>query len=114
MISAEYKKCLKLADAINTVSERHRRIEEERKRREEWEAKQAADREAAAKVEAVAPDPAPAPVPTAAPIPQPAPAPTPAQTADNTVYTCRFAVHATKEQLKKLKNFLVQEGISYE
>lgn len=30
------------------------------------------------------------------------------------VYRCTFTVSATKPQLKKLKDFMIQEGIRYE
>ena len=102
-IMAEYKQCLNLGQAMGIVQDRHKRIAQERERKVEWQVQKAAEAEAAAKVEAAA-------APVSAPIPAPAAAP-----ADpGKVYQCRFTVHATKDQLRKLKDFLKSEGIRYE
>ena len=91
-IMAEYRTCLSLSQAIATVSDRNRRIEEEKARRAEWEAARQREQEVVQRVEAVAP-----PV-----------------IVDEKVYKMAFTVRGTKEQLKKLKYFMEKEGIKYE
>ena len=101
---AEYRQCLDLGRALGTVQERHQRIEEERRSAEECKAALEAQQAAVEKVEAVTPPTVLEP-PVAAPVPQ----------QDNEkVYKCSFTVRATKAQLKKLKEFMIQEGIRYE
>ena len=102
-IMTEYKRCLNLGQAIGIVQDRHRRINQEREKKEAWKAQKAAEAEAAARVEAAA-----------APVHAPIPAPVAAPADPDKVYQCRFTVHATKAQLKKLKDFLNMEGIRYE
>lgn len=100
-IMDEFKRSLDTATAIATVKERHRRIEAEKAARAEREAAKAQESEAVRKVEAFAP-----PVeqdPVAAPDMEP-----------EKEYRCTFTVRATKPQLKRLKEFLNQEGIKYE
>lgn len=98
-IMVEFKRTLDATQAISIVQERHRRIEAEKEARASREAMQAHEQAAAKKVEAVAP-------PTVQP-------PTEAQAAEELVFKCTFTVHATKPQLKKLKEFLEKEGIKY-
>lgn len=110
-IMTEYKKCLNMAAAVKTVHERWEALERERKEAEErkaaliehFKAVKAAAKAAAPEV--LAP---PVQVPTDEGGRQVA-APT-----DNKVYKCSFTVRATKDQLRALKNFMKQEGISYE
>lgn len=102
-ILAEFKHCLDAATAIRIVQERHERIEDERRAAEARRAAMEAQKAAVEKVDAVAP-------PTAVSTPVAAPA---AQE-DTKVYKCSFTVRATKEQLKKLKEFMCKEGIKYE
>lgn len=96
-ILMEYKRTLDAMGAIGTVSDRHRRIEAEKAERERREAQRAAEAEATRKVEAVAP-----PVVVEPP------------KEEERVFKCSFTVWATKERLKKLKDFLIMEGIKYE
>ena len=103
-IMAEYRQCLDMGRAIGIVQDRHQRIEEERQAAEARRAAQEAQAAAVQKVEAVAP-------PTVLEPPVAAPAP---QQEDEKVYKCSFAVRATKAQLKRLKEFMNQEGIRYE
>lgn len=98
-IMVEYQKTLNVADAICTVMDRHRRIQAQRDSAAEREAIKAAEAEAVQKVEAVAP---PVEVPRVA-TPEP-----------EKQFICTFTVTATKPQLKRLKEFLNQEGIRYE
>lgn len=97
-IMAEFKQCLNAPKAIATVMDRHRRVEEEAKRSAERAAALRAENEAVQKVEEAAPLAPPVQV----------------QERDEKVYVCRFTVRATKDKLRKLKDFMIQEGIIYE
>lgn len=99
-IMVEFKKTLDAAQAITTVKDRHRRTEEEKAFQESRQEIRQRESEAAAKVEAVAP-----------PVVR---SPAEAQIEDKKIYKCTFTVRATKPQLRKLKDFLNQEGIWYE
>lgn len=101
-IMAEFRQCLSIGQAIGIVQERHQRIEVERRAAEERKAVMDAQRAAVERVEAVAP-----PTVVAPPIEVSAPV-------SGEVLRCTFTVRATREQLKKLKEFLNQEGIRYE
>lgn len=94
-IMVEYKRTLNASEAICTVMERHKRIEEERGAAVERNAVVNREEESVKRVEALAP-----PVVIKA---EPEP-----------VLKCTFTVLATKEKLRKLKNFLEMEEISYE
>lgn len=96
-LMVEFKKTLTLTLALETVEERHRRIEAEQAAKEARKAAQVREAEAVAKVEAAAP-------PT---VQEPPKAP-------EKVFRCTFTVTATKPQLLKLKEFLMKEGIRYE
>ena len=98
-IMVEYQKTLNVADAIGTVLERHRRIQTQREAAKAREFAKSAEAEAVQKVEAVSP-----PVET-----QKEPDPE-----IEAQFRCTFTVTATKPQLKRLKEFLNQEGIRYE
>lgn len=97
-IMAEFKQCLNAPKAIATVMDRHRRVEEEAKRSAERAAALRAEEEAVQKVEEAAPIAPPVQV----------------LERDEKVYVCRFTVRATKDKLRKLKDFMIQEGIIYE
>lgn len=97
-IMVEYQKSLNVADAIGTVLDRHRRIQAQREADQARSIVKAAEAEAVRKVDAVAP-----PVEV-----QKEPVP------ETNVFKCTFTVTATKPQLKRLKEFLNQEGIRYE
>lgn len=96
-IMVEFKRTLNAPEAIGSVQERHRRIEAERAAQEARKAAQEREDAASAKVDAVAP---------------PDPVAPPAE--PEKVYQCVFTVHTTIEKLKKLKEFMNQEGIQYE
>lgn len=100
-IMVEFRRCLDAAQAIGIVQDRHQRVEAERKAAEERKAALEAQRQAVQRVEAVAP-------PT---VLQP---PVQRMEPEEKVFKCAFTVRATKPQLKKLKEFLIQEGIRYE
>lgn len=95
-IMVEFKRSLDAPAAISTVQERHRRIEAEKEDQMLREEQRAREAEAVAKVEAVSPPAVESPVEA------------------EKVYRCTFTVSATKPQLQKLKEFLIQEGIRYE
>lgn len=101
-IMAEFRQCLSIGRALGIVQERHQRIEVERRAAEERKAVMDAQRAAVERVEAAAP-----PTVVAPPVEVPAPV-------SVEILRCSFTVHATREQLKKLKEFLNQEGIRYE
>lgn len=90
----EYQRCLNFADAYNAAQERRRLIEEQKAAQKARRAEQERETEMVRRVEALAP-----PVVSEAPEP---------------VVKCTFTVHATKPQLRKLKEFLNIEGIKYE
>lgn len=96
----EYKRTLDVSAAIQTVKERHRRMEEERAAREARAAAQQKEQESAARVEAVAP-----PVMTTEPK---------ESSEAERFYICAFKVRTTKAKLKKLKEFMESEDIQYE
>lgn len=95
-ILVEYKRTLNAVDAIGVVHERHRRIESERAAQEARAVQRERESEAIARVEAVAP-----PVILEEKEPE-------------RFYKCAFTVRATMDKLKKLKKFLIEEGIEYE
>lgn len=111
----EYKKSLNVALALSTVRARHEQIElqkqQEDERRAALEQQQAAEekvQQAIAEVQdATEPPVEEVPVPDEEPL-----AETPAAAQD--VYEVKFAVRGTIEQLKKLKQFIMQEGMSYD
>lgn len=94
---AEYRQRLDISDTIRTIEDRHRRVEAERARLAQYTAAQEAQREAVQKVDTVAP-----PV-----IVEP-----PKETEQE--YRCTFIVYATKDKLRGLKQYMIQEGIRYE
>ena len=95
-IMVEFKRTLDAPAAITTVQERHRRIEAEKEAQALREAQRAREAEAVAMVEAAAPQIVEPPIEA------------------EKVYRCTFTVSATKPQLKKLKDFMIQEGIRFE
>lgn len=102
-IMAEYRRSLDLPGSMLAVSSRRKAVEEERQRREARAQAVEAEHQAAEKVAAFA-----SPV-------QVWKAPhTPEAAAEEPVLRCTFTVQATKPQLKKLKEFMNQEGIRYE
>lgn len=103
-IMAEYRQCLDMGRAIGIVQDRHQRIEQERQEAEARKAAQEAEQSAVDKVDAVTLPESLSP-PVAVPTPQ---------QEDEKVYKCSFTVRATKPQLKRLKEFMNQEGIRYE
>lgn len=100
-IMAEYKRTLNASDAICTVQERRRRVEEQEK---ELEARKAAREQEAAmvrRVEALAP-----PVVMAKPF---------EKGPDEIIPKLTFTViNATRAQLRRVREFLNMEGIQYE
>jgi hypothetical protein len=92
----EFKRTLDAAAAVSIVQERPPALEAEKEAQAAREAARAG-RQAVDKGDAVA-----SPVPVAPAAEQ------------ETVLRCAFTVYATKTQLRKLKEFLNQEGIRYE
>jgi len=92
-LMVEYKRCLDLSKAMGIVQDRRRAMEAERKRRLEMAPIRAREVEAVARVEAAA---------------------LPVEVQTEEIVKCAFTVYATKPQLKKLKDFLIKEGIKYE
>lgn len=98
----EYKQSLNVSNAITTVANRYKAIEEAKAREEERKAREQAEAEAAAKVEKVVEAVAP---PTVEPIAPPAPA---------KVQKFSFTVTASESRIEKLIDFLESEEFDYE
>ena len=99
----EYKQSLNVSNAITTVANRYKAIEEGKAREEERKAREQAEAEAAAKVESVVESVAP---PTVEPIAPPV--------EEEKTYTLKFTVRGTMPQLKALKEFMNNGGYDYE
>lgn len=99
----EYKQSLNVSNAITTVANRYKAIEEAKAREEERKAREQAEAEATAKVESVVEAVAP---PTVEPIAPPV--------EEEKTYTLKFTVRGTMSQLKALKEFLTNGGYDYE
>ncbi len=99
----EYKASLNVSNAITTVANRYKAIEEAKAREEERKAREQAEAEAAAKVERVVEAVAP---PTVEPIAPPV--------EEEKTYTLKFIVRGTMPKLKALKEFLNNGGYDYE
>lgn len=100
-IMVEYRQCLDMGRAIGIIQERNQRIEDERAAAEARKSAMEAQRAAVEKVYAAAP-------PVAAP---PIQAPEPEKVFPRFTFT---VLNATKAQLIRVREFLKQEGISYE
>lgn len=99
----EYKQSLNVSNAITTVANRYKAIEEAKAREEERKAREQAEAEATAKVESVVEAVA---QPTVEPIASPV--------EEEKTYTLKFTVRGTMPQLKALKEFLNNGGYDYE
>lgn len=97
-LMAEYRQSLNLSAAIHAVEDRHRRIDAEKERLNSFSEKKSAEDRTANKVDAVI-----APPSVAEPVP-----------AEDKILCCHFTARGTRGQLKKLKDFMIQEGIRYE
>lgn len=97
----EYKRTLNVSNAITTVVNRYKAIEEAKKQEEERKAKEQAEKEAADKVETVVETLTP-PTPLEVPI------------VEEPILTVQFKVRGTKAKLKALKEFLNNGGYDYE
>lgn len=93
-ILVEYKEHLDLGASIATVCDRHRRMEAENQEQEQRQEALDRDAESVSRVDALT-------------------APVVVQENELT-YQCTFTVHATKSQLRAIKEFLEKENIQYE
>ena len=114
----EYKKSLNVALALSTVRARHAMIELQKQRvaerRAALEQQHAAEEKVQQAIEEAQQDAAPPVEEVSAPEEeQPAAVQEPEET-QPAVYEVKFAVRGTIEQLKKLKQFILQEGMSYD
>lgn len=114
----EYKKSLNVARALSTVRARHEQIElqkqQEAERRAALEQQQAAEEKVQQAIEEAQQGAAPPVEEVSAPEEeQPASVQEPEET-QPAVYEVKFAVRGTIVQLKKLKQFIMQEGMSYD
>lgn len=100
-IMAEYKRTLNAADAICTVQERHRRIEDQKKELEARKAVREQEDAMARRVEALVP-----PVVMEKP-----PEKDPNEIIPKLTFT---VINATRAQLRRVREFLNMEGIKYE
>lgn len=120
----EYKKSLNVALALSTIRARHEQIElqkqYEAQRRAALEQQRAAEekvQKAVSEAQETQQGAAEPPIEevTAPTEETPTEAPTAVQEqAQPTIYEVKFAVRGTIEQLKKLKQFIMQEGMSYD
>lgn len=120
----EYKKSLNVALALSTIRARHEQIElqkqYEAQRRAALEQQRAAEekvQQAVAEAQETQQSSAEPPIEEVdtATEETPTEAPTAVQDqAPSTIYEVKFAVRGTIEQLKKLKQFIMQEGMSYD
>lgn len=99
----EYKQSLNVSNAITTVANRYKAIEEAKAREEERKAREQAEAEAVAKVEEVVEAVAPPTVESIAP-----------PVEKEKTYTLKFIVRGTMPKLKALKEFLNNGGYDYE
>lgn len=99
-ILAEYKPCLSLSQSISTFIERHRRIEEERVALDTRSTERSAENVAIGRIMALG-------VPVVISV---------SEVDENEVIPrCTFtAINATRAQLRRLKDFMEEEGIKYE
>lgn len=123
-LMVEYKKSLNMALALSTIRARQEQIElqkqYEAQRRATLEQQRAAEekvQQAVAEAQETQQSAAEPPIEevTAPTEETPTEAPTAVQEqAPATIYEVKFAVRGTIEQLKKLKQFIMQEGMSYD
>lgn len=101
-IMDEYKRCFDVGHAVDTARGRQQRIEAEKEAAEARKASQAAQDAAQAKVDALAP-------------PVTETAPHDAQAPEEELFDVAFTlVGVTAAQARRVKEFLIMEGISYE
>lgn len=123
-LMVEYKKSLNMALALSTVRARQEQIElqkqYEAKRRAALEQQRAVEekvQQALAEAQETQQDAAEPPIEEVAAPTEETPTKAPAavqEQAQPTIYEVKFAVRGTIEQLKKLKQFIIQEGMSYD
>lgn len=123
-LMVEYKKSLNMALALSTVRARQEQIElqkqYESQRRAALEQQRAAEekvQQALAEAQETQQDAAEPPIEEVAAPTEETPTESPAdvqEQAQPTIYEVKFAVRGTIEQLKKLKQFIMQEGMSYD
>lgn len=94
-ILVEYKRSLNVGNSIITVKERHKALEEEQRRQEAINALKAEEKKIEAKVEEVT-------------------APKVVEKEPVKVFTAKFKVEATIDQIKDLKTFMDLKGIKYD
>lgn len=103
-ILVEYKQSLNVAQAITTVGNRHKAIEEERLRREAAQAEAEAKAAAIGEVEEAVKDEG-TQIPLAAPQVE-----KPGTEENEKIYEVTFTVHGTREKIKALKTYLIEGG----
>ncbi len=123
-LMVEYKKSLNMALALSTVRARQEQIElqkqYEAQRRAALEQQRAAEekvQQAVAEAQETQQDAAEPPSEEVTAPTEETPTEAPAavqEQAQATIYEVKFAVRGTIEQLKKLKQFIIQEGMSYD
>lgn len=116
-ILVEYKTCMNVSRAITTVNERKARIAKEKERmeqaREQREQKEAAAKQVQQVAEKQQEQPLEMPIQKPIETQQQVSEPPKAEVQEK-IYTTSFKVSGTIEQLKALKNFLVEGGYTYE
>ena len=105
-ILVEYKQSLNVANAITTVTNRHKAAEAERVRREQLQKQREAEAEAATMIEKIAAAPVtPLPVPTVEMVAEP-----PVQSEDEPILELTFTVRGTRDKLRALKAYMLDNG----
>ena len=95
-----------MANAITTVTNRHKAAEAERVRREQLQKQREAEAEAAAMIEKIAAAPVtPLPVPTVEMVAEP-----PVQSEDEPILELTFTVRGTRDKLRALKAYMLDNG----
>lgn len=123
-LMVEYKKSLNMALALSTIRARQEQIElqkqYEAQRRAALEQQRAAEekvQKAVSEAQETQQDAAEPPIEEVTAPTEETPTEAPAavqEQAQATIYEVKFAVRGTIEQLKKLKQFIMQEGMSYD
>lgn len=121
-ILVEYKKTLNAAQAVTFVIQRHAAVDEERQRREAAEVERVNRERAQKQVEEIVQETRTASSPMAPPVAAPVPKNEVAEQGStlaphgNTakIYSMTFTIRGTIDQLKRVKQFLIDGGFDYE
>lgn len=111
-VLVEYKKSLNVMQALTTVANRHKALEEEQLRLEQAQEKEKVQQSVVQKVDAVIQDTVLQAPSVAAPLQ--VPVASPVQVSSEKILTTKFTVRGTKTQLLALRRFLLDGGYDFE